>query len=320
MSQPDSQGGTAHSHQEAGFASRPPSQTWERISLAHRPERFVWVWFKPPGVPHGFIARIPDELFQAQPNQNAPLTMRQLLQTAGVDPSHVSLWNLYGVVYQGMNGRAPLLDAAIPTPVVGVEPSVTVYVDAPQLEPKQPVAAPSKAASLAELFEIIESDWNASLEIEKELTRLRKRLMDMMGRLKTLNRDLTPDERLHGSTLDKKDWLEARRWLREASNRLWRFIKERDIGDTSAAGQRKWFEQIYAQCIVPRQPFEGIKQAQRDFETYRKTILTLQINMNTAYSIADLDGERRAQRVLKTIHTKIREAQSKQNFLGVIID
>jgi len=42
--------------------------------------------------------------------------------------------------------------------------------------------------------------------------------------------------------------------------------------------------------------------------------------MNNAYWHAIQNGEQRAQRVLNTIAAKIRDAQLKKNFLGVMLD
>ncbi|MCH7688696.1 MAG: hypothetical protein IH899_18765 [Planctomycetes bacterium] len=263
---------------------------------------------------------IPDETYQSYPHLDEQLTMRKLLQAAGVEPSCVSMWHLYGVPYDGMNGTTPFLDAAIPGPVTGVDPNIVVSINVPHVDTMQHVTADAEEGSLSEVFERIDADWNASLEIEKELTRLRKKLLDMSARLNTLNRDLSSQERLHSNSQDKKDWLDVRRRLRDTDTRLRMCIKEHNIGDASPSGRRNWFEQTYQQFIVPRQQFDGMQQAQRDYESHRKLVQTLQINMNTAYSTAAQDGERRAQQVLNRIAAKIREATTKKNFLDAIRD
>ena len=325
--------GTARAGALAAFAERGPSQAWEQVRLGGGPQEFVWVWFKPAHVPQGLMVRAPDEAFQgAAP----PPALRAILQAAGIDPASIWVWYLYGVAYDAMQGTNPLLDAPIPAPPAGVEPTIVIYMPAPAGDPMQPAAYPAagvmpapvvlapvaadESVNATELFERMETDWNAAQELEKDLTRLRKQLVDMMTKVKALNRDLTPQERLHGNNQDKKDWQDARRWLREGANRLWRCIKEHDIGDTSTAGQRNRFENTYRQYVVPRVPFDGVLQAQRDFESYRKSLQTLHNNMSTAHSIASLDGERRAQQILNRIAAKIREASTKKNFLGVIAD
>ena len=175
-------------------------------------------------------------------------------------------------------------------------------------------------AHLLEAYEHVEQDWRACEEAEKDLARLRQQCLDMMGRLKVLNRDLTGPERIHSTNQEKKDWLHARRMLRDCTNRLWKCVKAHDIGYTSSAGQRRYFEEVYDKYIAPRRHFEGFVEADRAFGTYRKIVTTLQIDMSNAISIAQLDGERRAQQILARIAEKIREAGNRKNFLGVILD
>jgi hypothetical protein len=175
-------------------------------------------------------------------------------------------------------------------------------------------------AATVDIYERIEADWNSSNEIEKDLTRLRKQLVDILGRLKALNRDLNGPERVHSNNQDKKDWQDARRCLRDATNRVWKYLKAHDIGDTSNAGKRVMFEEVYRKYIAPRRPFKEFMSSARAFESHRKTITTLHGDMSNAYSYATLDGERKAQQVLNRIQTKVREASNKKNFLGVILD
>ncbi len=375
------------SEARADFAGRPPSQSWERISLPDCPQNYVWVWFKPATAPHGLLLKIPDETYRDHPELAAQWTMRKLLQAAGIEPVSVSAWLLNGVSFPGMNGLSPYLDAPLPPAVAGVGLDVAVYIQAPPvlnvpplpmglvgsmppylngaplmgvppMLPVMPVgalplgmngapvfngppmfngtppthlppgphvsqantASPPLDEATADIYERIEADWNSSNEIEKDLSRLRKQLVDVLGRLKTLNRDLTGPERVHSNNQDKKDWQDARRGLRDASNRVWKYLKAHDIGDTSNAGKRVWFEEIYRKQIAPRKPFKELMAAARAFESHRKTITTLHGDMNNAYSFATLDGERKAQQVLSRIQTKVREASNKKNFLGVMLD
>jgi hypothetical protein len=175
-------------------------------------------------------------------------------------------------------------------------------------------------AHLLEAYEHVEQDWRACNEAERDLSRLRQQLLDMMGRLKTLNRDLTGPERVHSNNQEKKDWQQARRMLRDCTNRLWKCVKAHDIGYTSSAGQRRWFEETYEKYIAPRRHFDGFLEADRAFGAYRKIVTTLHIEMTNALSIAQLDGERKAQQVLARIAEKIREAGNRKNFLGVVLD
>ena len=245
----------------------------------------------------------------------------------------------------GMNPAAPngsngnLVVPAIPGPfgpghpmlaMPGMPAALGVPVGAPLVPNGAPVAVPTiggkhepvipAPAHLLEAYEHVEQDWRACQEAEKDLARLRQQCLDMMGRLKTLNRDLTGPERLHSNNQEKKDWTNARRMLRDCTNRLWKSVKAHDIGYTSSAGQRRWFEETYDKYIAPRRHFEGFQDADRAFGTYRKIVTTLHIEMTNGLSIAQLDGERRAQQILARIAEKIREAGNRKNFLGVMLD
>jgi hypothetical protein len=391
----------------AAFAERPPSQSWERLSLPQCPQNYVWAWFKPATAPHGLIVRIPDETYRDHPELAAQWTMRKLLQAAAVEPISVAAWLLNGVSFPVMNGASPYLDAPLPPPAAGINPDIVVYVingvingvanglplphghitaqiagqmatgpvgmgapvgpfvnGVPPMVPVMgaplamggvpmgmigvplmngppnfnaphaaglpaglgitPVDAAKAAqpldAATVDIYERIEADWHSSNEIEKDLTRLRKQLVDILGRLKTLNRDLNGPERVHSNNQDRKDWQDARRCLRDATNRVWKYLKAHDIGDTSNAGKRVAFEEIYRKQIAPRKPFKEFMATARAFESHRKTITQLHGDMSNAYSYASLDGERKAQQVLNRIQTKVREASNKKNFLGVILD
>lgn len=332
MNQPQLAGNPEFSEASAGFAYRPPSQSWEQIRFASDPQSFLWAWFKPATAPQGLIVRIPDDAAQAQ-----SLTLRTILHLAGVDPAWVAMWQVYGMAYPGMNGANPLLDQPIPAPVVGADPSILIYVAAPQpsfmpmptmmMAPgTMPMMSPVSQAptpvsgNTAEVLERLDIEWNAAMDVEKDLERLRKMLVDLMSRLKTLNRDLSPDERLYSSREDKQDWQDARRFLRDSDNRLRACVKEFDIGDPSSAGHKRYFEQIHAQFVTPRLPFEGMDQALNGFEFYRKLLTTLQGKMNSVFLSAQSNGERRAQMVLARIANKVREASNKKTALGVALD
>ncbi len=329
MSQPLLAGGSASSEASTGFAFRPPSQAWEQIRFADGPQSFLWAWFKPAAVPQGLIVRIPDEASQAQ-----SLTLRAVLHLTGVDSTWVAMWQVYGMAYPGMNGANPLLDQPLPTLVAGADPNLVVFVAAPQpsyMTPMAPFAAPpmmpsasvstsARTSQTAELLERLDTEWNAAMDVEKDLDRLRKMLVDLTSRLKTLNRDLNPDERLYSSREDKQDWQDARRFLRDSDNRLRACIKEFDIGDSSSAGHKRHYEHLHAQFVAPRVPFDGMEQALNGFEFYRKLLTTLQGKMNSTFLGAQSNGERRAQMVLARIANKVRESSNKKTALGAALD
>lgn len=322
----------------ASFLARPPSQNWEPLPWSDDRQQFAWVWFKPPTVPLGLALRFPDETWQSS-SAASQLTLRRLLHAAGVDPICVAMWSCFGMSYPGMNGTNPLFDQPIPAPGQGGVAEIIVVINAPaMLAPPMtfmpsamPMAAPMPmgpmhaAASTftgnqAELFERLEIEWTAVIDIEKDLERLRKLLVDLGSRLKILNRDLNSDERLYSSREDKQDWQDARRFLRDGETKLRACVKEFDIGDPSSAGYRRALEQVYVQFVVPRIPFNGMESTLGQYEAHRKLVMTLQGKMNTTYLAAVQNGERRAQQVLARIAGKVREAGNKKTALGVVMD
>jgi hypothetical protein len=295
------------------FAARPASTTWEQIPLPGSAAGFCWAWFKPHAAPECLIIRLPGESLSAN-RALMPVTPRQLLQSTGIDPSHISSWSLHGTALPSRD-LATLLDQPIPPPPAGTEPELCLYVVAALQLQTVPDAMATPAAGggdVGHIFDMIDTDWNLSLLLEKHLVLLRKQLSNMLARIQTIDRDLNPEERMYGDRQAKNDWQEARRWLKDSAAKLTRYIKEHDTGETSNAGKREWFVKTYQQLVVPRRPFENLVQVQRNFESHRKRLQILQTNMTTALQFATSDGERRAQQVLERISRSVRDARAKR--------
>lgn len=293
------------------FSDRPPSTTWETVGFSDAPGCHFWVWLKPPLAPQGLALRLPDEVFRTHP-QPQGITLRRLLQTTAID-APVAMWSLYGASYHGMQGLNPALDYPIPPPPPGVDPTIVVMLETAAPPPAPLVEPGARPAAGDAAYNRIEADWNSCLLLEKQLTTARKKLAAMLVRVNGLNRDLTPDEWQHADNRDNADWQDARRWLRDVAARLSRYMKDCDVGFTSAAGQRNLFETTYQQSIVPRRPVAGLEQLQRDFEAYRKTLQTLLNNMQSAQASAERDGEQRAQSLLNRIAVRARAARAKRS-------
>jgi hypothetical protein len=301
----------------AQFFARVPSANWEQIPLRGA-GGFLWVWFKPPAVPNGFIIRIPDEVFAASQEQAEAalpgLTMRHLLGEIGIDLTIVSLWYQYGVPCEGRTGASPSLDQTIPPPPAGADPQIVVLIAVPAAglpfgQPPNPDVA--SVTSLTKVFDEMEADWYAVLLLEKQLLLARKQLTNALGRLAALDRDLSPEERLHGDRQDKSDWQEVRRSLKDAATKLSRFVKEHDVGETSAAGKKHWFSEVYQKFVVPRQAFDGLVPLHREFESYRKRLQILLQNMQLSNTNVAQESERKAQQILFRIGSRARSAQHK---------
>ena len=160
------------------------------------------------------------------------------------------------------------------------------------------------------LFETIASLWLAIQHIETDVRRVRSQLEQATSKLSSLNRDLNPEERLAADNLDKKDWMDARRWLRDSAAVLSKSIKQIDTGIISGAGQRHRFEDIVQQYVEPRIPFPGLKQSVTDFEMHHRTAKNVLMAAQTALSKGSADGERRANTVLQRIAGKVRQRRN----------
>jgi hypothetical protein len=277
-----------------------------------------WVWFKPATAPLGLILHIPVETYRNAFEQPAPagnaLTIRTLLQATGIDVGMVSLCYLYGAPFEGRNGTSPAFDQPLEEPAAGADSNILVLIDVPvaPIPPGVfPPAAASMGADLVKVFDEMEADWNASLLLERQLLLARKQLTGALGRLSALDRDLSPEERLHGERQDKSDWQEVRRSLKDAVVKLSRYVKEHDVGETSAAGKKVWFSETYQQFVIPRKPFDGLLPLHREFESYRKRLQILLQNMNLTYTNVSQEAERRAQQVLARLGSRARSAQNK---------
>lgn len=292
------------------IAERTPSSTWEQIPLADAPHCFLWAWFKPPAAPQGMFVRIPEESFR-DPHRRQPITLRGLLNSLGVDPQLVSVWSLYGTAYDAQPLANATWDYPIPVPGGAADPSIGIYlktIAAPVTAP----AAVQPSGPHSQVFARMEADWTAAQQIELQVDAAAKQLNATLMRINSLNRDMSPEETRGSDSQDKRDWQEARRWLRDVSGRVGRFLKDHLVGMTSNAGKRNSYEAIYQQYVAPRRSFDGLAQAERDFEAYRKSLQNLLNNLTTGNSTAVQDGERRAQQVMTRVAAKVRNARSKR--------
>ncbi len=279
----------------------------------------IWMWFKPVQTPAAVLLKIPPEVFQLS---GGFLTMRRLLAAAAIDPAEVESWSVQGISYPAQGGLNPLLDLPVPPPLPWGDPGVAVTMrelTAPAaiaanatvstVAPPVP-AGPVLDGGTADLMEAFDADWQALIQIERQLEGVRKQLGAMQGRLQSLNRDLNPDERRHADNQDTRDWLDARRWLRDSAAQISRYIRDHDIGMVSAAGNRNRFEKIHNEHIIPRRPCAGLAAIQREFEQHRKSAQSLLLQMQAAHTNAGKDGVQRAQQVLGRIAAKVRNARS----------
>jgi hypothetical protein len=289
------------------FAARPPSSTWEAVVLSTAPAVSGWAWFKPPHAPNSVTIHIPDDVRPVAESAGL-LTIRRLAMATGLEP--LVGWTVAGQFFPHDERTSAYLDVPLPRVPEGVDPHIVLWGPLVAMPMMAPAGIPF-GDDPGPLFEMIEYYWSAIQQIESELRRTRMQLEQAMSRLSSLNRDLNTEEALAADSLDKKDWQEARRWLKDCASPLSRSVKEIDIGIVSGAGQRGRFEDLYKQYVVPRIPFAGLKQAAVDFEMHHKSAKNVLTAAQVALSKGSSDGERRAHAVLNRLAGKIRQRRNK---------
>ncbi len=298
------------------FHQRPASINWEAFSLSGTPNagNIIWVWFKPHGVQNQLSVTIPAETFQEN-SATDNFSLLRLLHVISLDVSQIASLSLYGIPVEINCQDHPIFHQQLLPPKVGSDPHIH-FIVAGESEAIEKNDSASAGTNFDErelnLRRAIDLDWNAVRGIETQLKILRKQLVALSGRLNSLNRDLNAEEMLHADSLDLRAWQDARRWLRDMTSRLTRYIKEYDIGMTSSAGSRQRLNQIHQQFILTALPLEGIEQIQREFETYRKMTHNLMQGMSSAHASAKTEGEQRAQQVLRKIAAKTRAARTRR--------
>jgi hypothetical protein len=286
--------------------SRAPSVAWEPVAVPGIPVNAVWVWFFPASAPTTVIFNVP-----AVPGVPRP-SLRILLHATGMDPRSVRSWVVSGAAFDAMFGANPWLDQPLPVPMTA-DTTVVVHLAAAVPTASAPAApGPVTDSASSALYSAIEADWNAIQQVEAQLAGLRKQLSGLAGRLNSLNRDLSIDEKRAGDSQDLREWQDIRRWLRESAAVVSRVLRAFDVGITSGAGNRNKFDDIFDQYVKPRRPLENLGAVQHQFESHRKTVLSLQNDMQSALTNASRDGEQRAGQFLSRISAKVRNSRTKR--------
>lgn len=307
---------------------RAPSLNWEPIPLDPSGHYFAWAWFRPATIPSGLMIAIPGAVF-AESRIAARLSVRQLVVAVGLDASQIQCWSVNGVSFDAAGGNSPLLDHLLPAPPPEGQVLLYTWMEIPQpavwqeipvaatglpmpvVNQSSPHAVGQSSPKDEQLFAAIDSCWNGIRQLETKVGTVRKQLDQAMSRLNSLNRELTPEERRACDNKDTKDWLDARRWLRDSLATLSRFIKEIDMGTTSGAGQRHHFEDIHRQFVAPRVPFAGLEQTVLEFESHAKILQNVVASAQAGLTRAGRDAEQRANGVLMRIGGKSRSTRRK---------
>ena len=300
------------------FTLRPASTGWEALALVPGTAIGIWVWCKPLHAPFDLIVRVPAETFQAV---GGLLSLRQIIAGAGAEMEQVQGLTIQGTFIDVLGGTNPLLDHAVPAASPWVELAIRMRPmlyspampmnAAPTLSASPPpgtgLSAGSQASAMA-----IQTDWTAVVQAETQLMGLRKQLATVQGRLLSLNRDLSADENVASDNADRKEWQDARRWLRDCAGLASRYIKEADTGVTSMAGNKRRMEQLVEDAKAGRLSPQQMAAAQNEIESHRKTVTNIQNQMQNALQAASRDGEQRAQQILTRIAAKVRAHRTKR--------
>lgn len=296
-----------------------------------QPPVVVWGWFKPVLAPNSVVLQLPPELWQSTVPADQ-LTLRTMIQATGVEV--LIGWTLYGQHLLLTEQTLAWLTAQLPPSqadgdqqlILWSQPVVPMMVAPPVVAMDAAISpALGDVGSAAALpaqrgtgdllpgenpepyFELIDFYWTNIQYIESDIRRARVQLDQSISKLSALNRDLNFEENYGADSADKQQWMDARRWLRDAAASLSRSTKEIDVGLMSSAGQRNKFLDIVEQFVKPRIPFPGIKQAAVDFEMHHKSVKNVLTAAHAALHKGTADGERRANAVLARIHQKARQ-------------
>jgi len=297
------------------FADHSPSSAWEAVPLCGSAHHFIWVWYKPPAAAHGLLFSIPDEAYR-DPARTTVLSIRNLLRSVEIPLDQILHWTYCNRTHVPENVDDHTLNEPLP-PSGPADRTITVVLK-PLVMPGSNPAMPTTNVTLAPttivlpIFSRMEAAWTASQLIEQQSEDTARQLSAMIGRVGGMNRDLNFDEARFSDQGDKNEWTDARRWLREALAKLSRYQREHQVSVTVSDNKREWCEMIHEKYVVPRIHFEGIEQADLDFEARRRALQTLHNNMKSALKYASEEAVRRAQRVLTRIAGKVRAAQTKR--------
>ncbi len=305
---------------------RPASVDWEPFSLDASSTCHGWAWFRSQAAPNGVVIRLADAVSS---------TLRQLSMVIGVDPMQVQMWVCFGTPCAGPagGGSPTMLDQPLTAPAGAADPTVVIHVaPAPMAQAGFPVAMPNAmpvtmSAPMAAavpmtpagggvvvdevMYQAIEAHWSAILAETVKLDMLRKQVDSVMTQLNAANRDLNYEEKMYATRQDQDAWDDARRWLRKASLSLSKCQKACDVGDTQQVGKREWLQQVHDQFVANRQPIDDPRGTEGEFAFFRKMLITLENQVNTAISQANTDGLARARRVLAEIGAKARKARTR---------
>jgi hypothetical protein len=320
------------------FIESAPSTTWDLFVIPQALAGTLWLWNKPAHSPNSTLVNIPQESYT---NCHALMSVWHLVRVLGCDINDLQGWTFAGHRFENLPAQQPLLIQIFPFPIPANECIVELHwkpvsvghpmqgtfqgtlqgqglnfsglADA-EAPADRAVVSTSGSGNLSaeDEFRIrsMATDWLGIIQVERQMSVIRKQMDGVLGRLSALNRDLNPGESTAADSMDKRDWQDARRWLRDAATNVSRYIREYDVGITSSAGIRNRLLNYYKEYVEPKQSFPELLAAQKEFESFRKSVQTLMGTMQSAIANATRDGENRARTILNRIASKARAKKS----------
>ncbi len=298
------------------------------------PQIPLWIWFRPAALPSGLHVTLPPPLVAAFP-MFMPFSLAELLAHVQLTPPVAQAVSIYGSPWHPLGIHDPGLFSALASPAPGFRPDLFVLVaesavvsaPSPQLpffgspgvealefvDENDVLFDENSPDDLSDglMVQRIEAAWKSAIQIERQLTGLRQKLSSIQASLGKMDRDLSSDERTASDREDRDEWNDVRRWLRDLQGKCHREIKAFDIGMTSGAGIRNSLEQRFSEAMDGQVAQSDLPVLRREFEKYRKDMVTLQRAMTATLQSASQNGTQRAQRVLGKIAGKIREMRAK---------
>jgi hypothetical protein len=247
------------------FAEQLPSKQW--AALTFRGAQFAEVWFKPKGEPLALLFRIPQHSFEI-PGIGQRLTTENLLKTVGIAPEEVDSWRQGGTSNSALDGRDPQLSTPLPQPPQGV-PQLEIYV---RLKPPLQVVARKESGEpevASVTWQELEARWKGILGLEAAIDTLRISMEGLRTQMEaSLNRTLTPDEKLHALAADVAQWHKAKSRLHYVLPKAREFIHRANWALSTP--ERKRLGELFKNLTEGHMPLPQMAEVLEELDALRK--------------------------------------------------
>jgi hypothetical protein len=247
------------------FSELPPSKHW--AALVYKGEQLAGVWFKPEGEPLGLTVRIPQRSFQT-PELARRLTVETFLKAVGVAPEELESWRHGDVSHCGMDGSAPELKHPLLPPPQG-DTHLDIHV---RVKPPPEVVAPEEGDEpgiRSAECQLLETRWNAILNLEATIDTLRIRMEGLQVELETSSKQtLTTEEKLHALNADVMQWTKAKSRVHYAMPKVREFIHRANWA--MGTPERKELGELFKDGIRPDIPRPRMDRLPQELDSLLK--------------------------------------------------